>query len=70
LKRLYQIENWKWYSELQGVSSPEKRAELFYDKYKDASEEKRTEMLKTANHVGGIRTKRFNKKLRELIKGD
>lgn len=64
-KKLYQTEDWKWWKELQDIS-PERRANVFYDEYEDATPKKRREMLNTAKHLGGIRTDRFNKELKNL----
>ena len=55
-----------WYIELAHASSPEVKAYEFFERYKDASKREQKEMEETIKRVKGIKSTRFNAKLKAL----
>jgi hypothetical protein len=60
----------KWWQGLQNLS-PENKAKVFYEKYKNASEEVQDQMLEDVSKLSGFTSERFEEAMRkEILKGE
>ena len=60
----------KWWQGLQTLS-PENKAKVFYEKYKNSSEEVQDQMLEDASKLSGFTSERFEEAMRkEILKGE
>jgi hypothetical protein len=68
VQQFHNIPDRTWWLSLTGMT-PEVRAEAFWGKFKDASDDDKRQMIQTVRSVNGIRSDRFVARVKQLVAG-